>query len=122
MDRRTFLKSIGGVVAGITGFCLLPKKKEKFGWIAKPMGIRILNNAEITLPINTRPITEGEIGPIEDDSMKIWTENKCTVVVKETCRGIEKINLPEPAKALHIYFGRVMAICENATYGEEFKN
>ena len=28
MNRRTFLKRIGGVLAGIAGLCLLPKKKE----------------------------------------------------------------------------------------------
>ena len=28
MNRQTFIKRIGGAIAGIAGFCLLPKKKD----------------------------------------------------------------------------------------------
>lgn len=73
--------------------------------------------------LNTQPITEGEIGPLEGRFMRIWTEDGCKTVVRErkTFDGkivIDKAELPEPAKALHIYFGRILAICENAIYGE----
>ena len=203
MNRRTFLKRVGGAIAGIAGFCLLPKK-EKLGWRLAGMKTVILDDDKtcsiiidkvfyckicrntgkvwssdikedpymMTTPqqilavrscdchfgiarekelqgnkttwnpyydgkrkrlglANTHPLTEGEIGPIEGQFSRVWTENGRRTIVRERKTSDGKIItdkstlLPEPAKMLHIYFGRVVAICENATCGEKqsiFKN
>lgn len=75
---------------------------------------------------NTRPITEGEIGPIESMFTRVWTEDGCKTIVRErkTFEGkivTDRAKLPEPAKMLHINFGRVIAICENNMYGEKIQ-
>lgn len=75
---------------------------------------------------NTRPITEGEIGPVEDATKRAWCEDGNTTVIrqiklKDGTTKTERTKLPEPAKLLSIYFGRIIAVGETATYGERMK-
>ena len=146
MNRRTFLKRVGQSIAGVLALPALPliakiKKPKVFNkaeidnkfWpgIGNPVISRkewnpISNGKKRIGWANTHPIAEGEIGPIECGTTRTWTENgRRTVMVERKTRNgkivISSDMLPEPAKALHIHFGRIIAFGENATYAENIK-